>query len=65
MDSSAVASAGFDPKTRTLEVEYIGGGLYDYHEVGKDIWDEFQAAPSKGQFVNACVRDAFPYTRLR
>jgi len=61
VDSSAIASMGYDPRSRTLEVEFTSGAVYDYFGVTDRLWSSFLEAPSKGQFFMRRIRDRFPF----
>lgn len=62
--SSSVVSIGYDEATETLEVEFLNGTVYQYFNIGADLYRQFMAAPSKGQFLNTCIRSAYPYSRV-
>ena len=36
---------------------------YTYYDVPKQVYAAFRAAPSKGQFVNAYVKDRYDFRR--
>jgi hypothetical protein len=65
VESSSLASVGYDKATRTLEVEFRKGRLYRYHEVGAEIYERLMTADSKGRFMNAHIRTAYRFTRVR
>jgi len=53
MDSSVIASMGYDAIQRVLELEFRETGrLYDYFDVPPEEYAEFLAAPSKGTYLN-------------
>jgi hypothetical protein len=56
--SSALRSVGFDAGSSTLEIEFVSGAVYQYFDVPRSVYLEFLAAPSKGRFFNADIRDA-------
>ncbi len=62
--SSNVISIGYDEPSETLEVEFSGGAVYQYYNVPKVIFENFRVAPSKGQFLNAMIRNIYPYSRV-
>ena len=64
VDSSNLASIGYDPSNKTLEVEFHSSGVYQYHDVPQNIYDEFVAASSKGKFLNAHIKDNFRYSKI-
>lgn len=62
--STNVASIGYDASTQTLEVEFTNGSIYQYFNCGKELYHQFMTAPSKGQFLNAYIKNAYPYSRI-
>jgi hypothetical protein len=62
--STNIAAVGYDAASETLEVEFNHGGVYQYFNVPAGLYDQFQAAPSKGQFFHAQIRNAFPFSRV-
>jgi hypothetical protein len=63
--SSVLASIGYDPKARILEVEFTSGRIYQYAEVPSRILKALRAAESAGSFFNENIRDDFPYVQIR
>jgi hypothetical protein len=63
--STSLASVGYDQATRTLEVEFRKGRVYQYHDVGAEIFARLMNAESKGRFMNAFIREAYRFTRVR
>lgn len=62
--SSNVASIGYDERSETLEVEFLSGAIYQYYGVPKDVYDQFMAVPSKGQFLNTYIKNFYGYSRV-
>jgi hypothetical protein len=62
--SSNVASIGYDPDSETLEIEFSNGSIYQYFNVPSGLNEQLMVAPSKGQFLNAYIRNAYPYSRV-
>jgi hypothetical protein len=62
--SSNIASIGYDEAACTLEVEFVNGTVYQYYNVGVALYEQFKHAPSKGQFLNTNIRNAYPYSRV-
>jgi hypothetical protein len=63
VDSSNVASIGYDPATVTLEVEFKNGSIYQYFDVPEAVFQEFINAPSKGKFL-ATIKGSFRYAKV-
>ena len=65
LDSSSLASAGYDPAAHVLEVEFRNGGVYQYLEVPDDEFEEFVRSPSKGRYLNTEIKPHHPVRKLR
>jgi ATP-dependent DNA helicase RecG len=48
VESSSLASVGYDREISTLEVEFRNGGCYQYFPVPQRVFEQLMAAPSKG-----------------
>jgi predicted XRE-type DNA-binding protein len=64
VDSSAIASIGYEAAAKTLDVEFVSGEVYRYFKVPESTYKAFQKADSKGSFFQDRVRGRFPYARL-
>jgi hypothetical protein len=47
-----------------MDILFHGGRRYRYYGVPPGIYLALMAAPSRGKFFHAAVRDVFPYVRL-
>ena len=63
VDSSAIASVGYDESSSVLEVEFSSGAVYDYFRVPKRVYRDLLKAPSKGSFISRRVRDRYRFAR--
>ena len=62
--SSNLASVGYNCETETLEVQFLNGSVYQYYNVPENMYDELMSAGSKGQFLHAYIKNAYPYSRV-
>jgi hypothetical protein len=62
--STNISSVGYDEPSQTLEVEFSNGSIYQYYNIGAALYDQFSTAPSKGQFLNTYIRNAYPFSRV-
>jgi hypothetical protein len=62
--STNVLSLGYDAASETLEVEFNSGAIYQYYNVSVALHEQLMVAPSKGQFINAYIKNAYPYSRV-
>jgi hypothetical protein len=59
VSSSSLTSVGYDRGARLLEIEFRHGGVYRYHDVPSNVFEELVRSPSKGRFFNERVRDSY------
>lgn len=65
VESSSLKSLGYDPSTNTLEVEFNHGGVYQYFNVPKHIYDGLMSADSHGTyFANQVKKAGFDYQKI-
>jgi hypothetical protein len=57
--STNIKSVGYDPKSKTLEVEFHSGAVHEYESVPAAVHQKFSAARSPGGFFHAAIRDTF------
>jgi hypothetical protein len=62
--SSNIAEVGYDPSSRTLEVLFNTGAVYQYFDVPQQIYNELMQASSKGGFINSNVKGHYRYARI-
>lgn len=65
VESSMIASVGYDEENEILEVEFNSGQVYQYFEVPREVFDELLQAESKGRYMKSSVIDCYPYTKVK
>lgn len=63
MPSSVIRRFDYDEPSHRLDVQFVTGRRYSYHDVPAKLVEAMRMAPSKGQFFNARIRDHFRFTR--
>ncbi len=63
MPSTAVEHIGYDEAARELHVTFVGGGVYTYYHVPKQVHAAFRAASSKGRFLNDFIKNRYDFRR--
>lgn len=64
VESTSVSSLGYDPRSATLEVEFVNGGVYRYFMVSRATWERLRAADSIGRFVNVVIKPHYRVVRV-
>ncbi|KAF2411953.1 KTSC domain-containing protein [Microbacterium sp. B35-04] len=65
LDSTAIASAGYDAGTAVLELEFTSGEVYRYFAVPPSVHRGLHAADSAGNFFRERIRDVYPSEHVR
>ena len=63
--SDNVVNAGYDYATRTLQLQFRDGSVYEYYDRAPVVWRDYQAAGSKGSFVCHRLTPAGKYRKVR
>jgi len=63
VDSSNIESIGYDNENQDLHVHFVNGGIYVYHQVPHNIFDEIMNADSKGSYLNREVKGIYEFSK--
>jgi hypothetical protein len=59
VNSSVIASIGYNVIHRTLEIEFHSGKVYQYSQVPSYVYDELMETRSKGSYFSHYIRDKY------
>ena len=62
--SSNVTSVGYEPRTKTMAVEFKDGSVYHYHDVEPDTHQGLISAKSIGKYVHANVKGKYKHSKI-
>ena len=62
--SKGVKSAGYDPQTRELEIEFATGRVYRYSGVPVSLYDWLMRTRNKGSFVSRMISPVYAYREV-
>ncbi|MEM2161095.1 MAG: KTSC domain-containing protein [Candidatus Nitrosotenuis sp.] len=65
VQSSNLRSVGYDPNTRTLEIEFHSGGIYQYSGISQQMYEGLMSAPSKGSYFAQHIKNNYGYRKIR
>jgi len=65
VESSVIASVGYDRERRDMMVEFKTGELYLYQGVPPIVYEKFLEAESKGSFFNSNIKSMFMSSKMR
>jgi hypothetical protein len=63
--STEIEWIGYEEKRKMLQVEFIEGGIYQYDQVPRFVYEEFLKADSHGRFFEEHVKGKYPYRKTR
>lgn len=64
VDSSNLKSVGYDPDSRTLEVEFHHGGIYQYYGVPDQVYESLMSSGSHGRFLAQRIKGVYGYSKI-
>jgi hypothetical protein len=64
VESSNLASIGYDAENEILEVQFKHGGVYQYFDVPENVYEELMSADSHGVYFSANIRNDYEYQKL-
>ncbi len=56
VSSSNLASVGYDAESKTLEIEFQSGSIYQYFAVPEKIFSGLMSAASRGRYFDAYIK---------
>lgn len=59
VESTAVASVGYNPASSTLEVEFQDGGVYQYDGVPAEAYEALLSAESVGAYLDSRIKPTY------
>lgn len=62
--SSNIKSVGYDADAKMLEVEFIGGRVYQYLKIDENKYTDLMLAPSIGKFYAINIKNKFDWKAL-
>ena len=65
LSASNIRSAGYDARSRVLEIEFSNGGITQYTGVSEEIYRRLMNAPSPGSYFQDQIEENFTAKRVR
>ncbi|MNE26053.1 hypothetical protein D3C81_713620 [compost metagenome] len=64
VNSSNLASVGYDASNQTLEIEFHHGGVYQYYNVTENVYIDLINAGSIGSFFSHNIKNAYQTQKI-
>ena len=64
MPSSVIRQFWYDPERHAMDVLFVSGKRYRYHDVPEETYRSMRQSFSKGEFFNDFIRDQYRFTRV-
>jgi hypothetical protein len=62
--SSNVAAVGYDKERRVLQVEFLGGSIYEYDNIPLEVFNDLPKQQSIGRYIRETISGR-PFRRVR
>ncbi len=63
--SSNIRGIGYERETKTLEVEFHSGDVYQYSGVPESTYQGLMQAVSKGSYLHNHIKGRYPFRQVR
>jgi len=64
VSSSNLHSVGYDLQSKSMEIMFLGGGIYQYSGVTEDRYRGLMCAGSKGSYFASYIKDRYPTRKI-
>lgn len=64
VESSNLASIGYDAENEILEIEFNHGGVYQYFDVPENVYEELMNADSHGRYFVHNIKDDYEFQKM-
>lgn len=66
VSSSNIASVGYDPENRILEIEFHNGSIYQYFNISESVYKGLMNADSHGKYFDAYIKKGgYRFNKIR
>jgi hypothetical protein len=64
VESTTLATVGYDEKPKRLRLEFCSRAVYLYFGVPQTVYEALLDAPSKGRYFKETIRGRYPYRQI-
>ena len=64
VSSSNLLRVRYDESTNTLEIEFVGGRIYQYFDVPPQVFEGLISASSHGKYFAQSIKGQYRYARV-
>lgn len=61
VESDVIHAIGYEDDLHILEIIFNNGGIYQYRNVPREVFDQLKRAESKGSYFHDNIRGEFEY----
>lgn len=65
VSSRDIGSIGYESNLKTLEIQFVSGGIYEYYNVPKIVYRSLMNASSHGSYFHQYIKNNYSYKRIR
>ena len=63
VSASDLSAVGYDPKSKTLEIQFHNG-IYRYSNVSESVYNGLMSASSHGVYFYQNIKEKYPYSKI-
>jgi hypothetical protein len=63
VDSSNIEAIRYLDQSQELEVRFLSGAVYTYHNVPQEIYEEMLNSDSKGSYLNRAIKRTYEFSK--
>lgn len=64
VESSNIASIGYDEESSTLEIEFLNNTIYQYFDVPYSVYKDLIEAGSKGKYFAQQIKGYYRFVKI-
>jgi len=64
VSSTDLSSIGYDLESKTLEIEFKSGGIYQYFNVPEYVYEALLNASSHGKYFNQNIKEQYQCSKI-
>ena len=64
LSESRIRSYGYHPPSRTLELEFLNGKIYQYYGISENLYNSLKEADSMSEFFHLHIKNVYAFARV-
>ena len=65
LSESRIRTFGYDQPTRTLELVFLNGKIYQYYAVPENLYNDMEKAECTSKFFHLYIKNVYAFARVK